>query len=41
MSDSYDSKQSDKNERLGMPEKLTFGIGDFGANYSWTFIASL
>ncbi|MDG0819771.1 MFS transporter [Staphylococcus equorum] len=40
MSDSYDSKQSDKNERLGMPEKLTFGIGDFGANYSWTFIAS-
>lgn len=40
MSDSYDSKQSDKNERLGMPEKITFGIGDFGANYSWTFIAS-
>ncbi|WP_256218918.1 hypothetical protein [Staphylococcus equorum] len=29
MSDSFDSKQSDKNERLGMPEKLTFGIGDF------------
>src|SRR5690625_515223 len=23
-----------------MIEKLTFGLGDFGANYSWTFIAS-
>src|SRR5699024_12081613 len=26
--------------RLKMNEKLAFGIGDFGANYSWTFIAS-
>jgi glycoside/pentoside/hexuronide:cation symporter, GPH family len=26
--------------KLTMLEKLTFGIGDFGANFSWTFIAS-
>ena len=26
--------------KLKMNEKLAFGIGDFGANYSWTFIAS-
>ncbi|MFD1849323.1 MFS transporter [Oceanobacillus bengalensis] len=26
--------------KLKMMEKLTFGLGDFGANYSWTFIAS-
>lgn len=26
--------------KLTMAEKLTFGIGDFGANFSWTFIAS-
>lgn len=26
--------------KLKMHEKLTFGIGDFGANFSWTFIAS-
>ncbi|MFC3038693.1 MFS transporter [Virgibacillus xinjiangensis] len=26
--------------KLKMSEKLTFGLGDFGANYSWTFIAS-
>lgn len=25
---------------LKMNEKLAFGVGDFGANYSWTFIAS-
>lgn len=29
-----------KTQKLKMSEKLTFGIGDFGANYSWTFIAS-
>ncbi|WP_425441466.1 MFS transporter [Salinibacillus kushneri] len=28
------------NQKLHMSEKLTFGLGDFGANYSWTFIAS-
>lgn len=27
-------------QKLKMSEKLTFGIGDFGANFSWTFIAS-
>lgn len=27
-------------QKLTMSEKLTFGLGDFGANYSWTFIAS-
>ncbi|MDT0711322.1 MFS transporter [Mammaliicoccus sciuri] len=32
--------QSNNNEKLHMPEKIVFGIGDFGANYSWTFIAS-
>ncbi|MCD5100549.1 MFS transporter [Enterococcus faecium] len=26
--------------KLKMFEKLTFGLGDFGANFSWTFIAS-
>lgn len=26
--------------KLKMSEKLTFGLGDFGANFSWTFIAS-
>ena len=29
-----------KTPKLKMSEKLTFGLGDFGANYSWTFIAS-
>ncbi|MBP1969318.1 GPH family glycoside/pentoside/hexuronide:cation symporter [Virgibacillus natechei] len=29
-----------KTQKLTMNEKLTFGLGDFGANYSWTFIAS-
>lgn len=29
-----------KTQKLQMREKLTFGLGDFGANYSWTFIAS-
>lgn len=29
-----------KTPRLKMIEKLTFGLGDFGANFSWTFIAS-
>ncbi|GAB3059022.1 MFS transporter [Virgibacillus ainsalahensis] len=29
-----------KTPKLKMREKLTFGLGDFGANYSWTFIAS-
>ncbi|WP_138420827.1 MFS transporter [Aquibacillus sediminis] len=29
-----------KTPKLKMMEKLTFGLGDFGANYSWTFIAS-
>lgn len=29
-----------KNPKLKVHEKLTFGIGDFGANFSWTFIAS-
>lgn len=29
-----------KTQKLKMSEKLTFGLGDFGANYSWTFIAS-
>ncbi|MFD1065714.1 MFS transporter [Oceanobacillus locisalsi] len=29
-----------KTQKLKMNEKLTFGLGDFGANYSWTFIAS-
>ncbi|MGO2546504.1 hypothetical protein [Mammaliicoccus vitulinus] len=32
--------QSNDHSRLHMSEKLVFGIGDFGANYSWTFIAS-
>lgn len=26
--------------KLKLFEKLTFGLGDFGANFSWTFIAS-
>src|SRR5690606_15940260 len=29
-----------KTQKLKLSEKLTFGLGDFGANYSWTFIAS-
>jgi len=33
-----DSKTETK--RLRTNEKVVFGIGDFGANYSWTFIAS-
>ncbi|WP_241558945.1 MFS transporter [Oceanobacillus halophilus] len=32
--------KSGKTPKLKMMEKLTFGLGDFGANYSWTFIAS-
>ncbi|KRG11244.1 MFS transporter [Staphylococcus sp. NAM3COL9] len=40
MSVSNDTEQINENEKLGLPEKITFGIGDFGANYSWTFIAS-
>ncbi|MBP2078026.1 MFS transporter [Oceanobacillus polygoni] len=31
---------SGKTPKLKMIEKLTFGLGDFGANFSWTFIAS-
>lgn len=30
----------ERTPKLKMIEKLTFGIGDFGANFSWTFIAS-
>ncbi|MBA4602031.1 MFS transporter [Thermoactinomyces mirandus] len=29
-----------KTQKLKMIEKLTFGFGDFGANFSWTFIVS-
>jgi len=29
-----------KTPRLSMNEKLTFGLGDFGANFSWTFMSS-
>lgn len=29
-----------KTQKLKRSEKLVFGLGDFGANYSWTFIAS-
>src|SRR5699024_746106 len=32
--------QTVKTQELKMSEKLTFGLGDFRANYSWTFIAS-
>src|SRR5699024_3338944 len=32
--------QTIQTQKLTMNEKLTFGLGDFGANYSWTFIAS-
>lgn len=34
------ASRPDKTPKLKMTEKLTFGLGDFGANYSWTFIAS-
>lgn len=33
-------KNTSVTPKLKMSEKLTFGLGDFGANYSWTFIAS-
>jgi len=29
-----------KTEKLKMSEKLIYGSGDFGANFSWTFISS-
>src|SRR5699024_8797976 len=29
-----------QSSKLKMSEKLAYGIGDFGANFSWTFIAS-
>lgn len=32
--------ENHKTEKLKMSEKLTYGIGDFGANFSWTFMAS-
>jgi len=34
------NKRPLKTPKLKMNEKLAFGLGDFGANYSWTFIAS-
>ncbi|RIP34946.1 MFS transporter [Staphylococcus gallinarum] len=38
-SDVYDI-QASGTTKLRTTEKVVFGIGDFGANYSWTFIAS-
>lgn len=37
---SKESASPGKTSKLKMNEKLAFGIGDFGANHSWTFIAS-
>ncbi|MCM3671010.1 glycoside-pentoside-hexuronide (GPH):cation symporter [Mesobacillus maritimus] len=33
-------EKTEKPYKLKMREKLAFGLGDFGANFSWTFIAS-
>ncbi|MCD8785609.1 MFS transporter [Staphylococcus gallinarum] len=32
--------QTNGTTKLRTTEKIVFGVGDFGANYSWTFIAS-
>lgn len=40
MQDNPQNIQAGKTPKLKMTEKLTFGVGDFGANFSWTFIAS-
>ncbi|WP_232772792.1 MFS transporter [Staphylococcus xylosus] len=45
ISGTHDSSYADESQvngstKLRTSEKVVFGVGDFGANYSWTFIAS-